>query len=293
MKFHIPFTISDIEKQKKKPQLFKSIIKHKKKSRLQYYLDNCDVKITREEYLNIVFKNFLLVLLILTVILTTLLVAFRVKTFYIIGPLIALLFASFVLFSQIIYPKIFSARKQKDIEKNLIPALEDMLVQLNSGVPLFSILVNISASDYGTLSFEFKKAVKRINAGMSETDVLEELGEKNSSIFFRRALWQISNGMKAGSDISVIIQDSINALNEEQLIQIQNYGNKLNPLIMFYMLISIILPALAITFLTIIASLLNLPKSVSILLYLGLFVFVVLLQIMFLGVIKSSRPSLI
>jgi len=158
---------------------------------------------------------------------------------------------------------------------------------------LFSILVNISASDYGVLSLEFKKIVKKINAGVSELDVLEETGEKNPSIFFRRTLWQISNGMRAGSDISVVVRDSIKFLNEEQLIQIQNYGNKLNPSIMFYMLLTVILPALAITFLTIISSLINLSRVTTIAMFVGLFVAVVLAQIMFLGVIKSIRPSLL
>ena len=73
----------------------------------------------------------------------------------------------------------------RDIERNLIPALEDMLVQLNSGVPLCSILVNISASDYGELSAEFKKAVKKINAGSPQSDVflLFVVGRRNGSQF--------------------------------------------------------------------------------------------------------------
>jgi len=168
-----------------------------------------------------------------------------------------------------------------------------MLVQLSSGVPLFSILVNISTSSYGELSEEFKKIIRKINAGLPEVEVLDEVGEKSSSILFRRVLWQISNGMKAGSDIFIVIKNNIKSLTQEQLIQIQKYGNKLNPLIMFYMLITIILPALSITFLTIISSLVGLEESTSILMYIGLFIGVVLVQIMFLGVIRSARPSLI
>jgi pilus assembly protein TadC len=148
-------------------------------------------------------------------------------------------------------------------------------------------------SDYGELSNEFKKAVRRINAGYPQVDVIEQLGEENPSLYFRRALWQISNGMKAGSDISVVVKDSIRSLNEEQLIQIQNYGNKLNPMIMFYMLISVILPALAITFLTIISSLVGLEEMFATLLYVGLFIFISFIQLMFLGIIKSIRPSLL
>jgi len=174
-----------------------------------------------------------------------------------------------------------------------MPALEDMLVQLNSGVPLFDILVNISSSDYGEISNEFKRAVKKINAGMPQVEVLEQLGEKNSSIYFRRTLWQISNGMKSGSDISEVIKGSLRLLSEEQIIQIQNYGNKLNPLIMFYMLMTIILPALAITFLTIISSMIGLSKNLTIIVYIGLFATAIFIQIMFLGAIRSARPTLL
>jgi flagellar protein FlaJ len=168
-----------------------------------------------------------------------------------------------------------------------------MLVQLNSGVPLFTIMVNISSSGYGELSVEFKKVVKKINSGMPQIEVIEELGEKNSSVFFRRTLWQISNGMRAGSDISVIIKESIKSLNEEQLIQIQSYGNKLNPMIMFYMLSSVIMPALAITFLTILSSLVNLSEPVTKMLFVAMFGGVVFIQFMFIGVIRSLRPSLL
>ena len=212
---------------------------------------------------------------------------------FLISLILAFILSFFVYANQRAYPRIYNTRRIKNIEKNLIPALGDMLVQLNSGIPLFSILVNISSSSYGELSEEFKKAVKKINAGFPQMEVLEELGETNSSIYFKRTLWQISNGMRAGSDISIVIDESIKSLNEEQLLQIQNYGNKLNPLVMFYMLITVILPALAITFLTIISSIMNMPKNFVSLLFIGLFIFVILLQIMFLGIIKSIRPSLL
>jgi hypothetical protein len=61
---------------------------------------------------------------------------------------------------------------------------------------------------------------------------------------------------------------------------------------MFYMLISVIAPALSVTFMTILSSMISLPKNMTIMAFLGLFVLVVLIQIMFLGIIKSKRPSL-
>ena len=292
MKFHIPFTFSHIEVLKRKAK-FLPKIKYKKGTKLEEDLINSNISISREEYLAICLRSTLFSFGILIVVFTTLFFFIGLQFFYLFGVLAAFLFSAFVLFSQTVYPRIFVSRRQKNIERNLISALQDMLIQLNSGIPLFSILINISSADYDELSVEFKKAVKKISSGEPEAEVLEEIGKRNPSVFFRRTLWQISSGMKSGSDMSIVIQDSIKSLHEEQIIQIQSYGNKLNPLVVFYMLIAVIVPALSITFLTIISSMINLPKNTTILLFFGLFVFVVLIQIMFLGLIKSRRPSLL
>lgn len=293
MKFHIPFTFSKLEKLKKKKIIFKSLKKYKKDSKLSFYLENSDSGIEREQYLNITIKSLIINFILSYIILTTVFALFKINLFYLLSLISSFAFAGFIFFSQMIYPKIYFSRRQRNIEKNLVSALEDMLVQLSSGVPLFNIMVNISVSDYGELSEEFKKAVRKINAGIPQTKVIEEMSEKNQSNFFKRTLWQLSNGMRAGSDISLVISESIKLLNQEQIVQVQNYGNKLNPLIMFYMLVTIILPALAITFLTIIASMIGLGKSTTTGLYIGMFIFIILIQIMFLGAIRSARPSLI
>lgn len=293
MIFKIPFTFSKLEAQKKRPKFFLRKIKYKKKTKLEGYLKNSGVDLTREEYLAIVYRALVINFVFLFIIANTVLFILGVHKFYLYGGILALMFSLFVFFSQRVYPKIYVSRRQRNIEKNLMNGLEDMMVQLDSGIPLFSVMVNISDSNYGVLSIEFKKAVKRINAGESEEEVLDDLTKKNPSIFFRRTLWQISNGMKTGSEMAIVVRNSIKALNEEQLIQIQDYGNKLNPLIMFYMLVSVIVPALSVAFLTILASMLNLEKRVAMMMFGGLFIFVVLVQIMFLGMIRSRRPSLL
>lgn len=252
-----------------------------------------EVDISREEYLGIVARSAITFSIIAYLVLSTGIFFFSQGNPFLFPIIPTLAVGVFVSFSQINYPKVLSERQQKAIERNLLPAMEDILVQLSSGVPLFTILVNISSSGYGQLSLEFKKAVKRINAGLPQLEVIEDMGKKNHSILFRKALWQISNGMKAGSNINEVVKDIIHSLNEEQYLQVQTYGNKLNPLIMFYMLISIILPALAITFLTIISSVVNMPESITIGMFVGLYVMSILVQIMFLGAIRTAKPSLV
>lgn len=294
MKFHIPFTIANIEKLKERYRFFNFARRHAKRtSKLQQYLNQLEPKITESEYFSICFGTSLFSFVIFYAISSTALVLLNIKPSFLLALGIAFVFSCFIFFSQMVYPKVYDSRRVKGIEKNLIPALEDMLVQLDSGIPLFNILVNLSSANYGPLSEEFKRAVKKINSGFPEAEVLEELGERNSSNFFKRTLWQLSNGMRAGSDISTVIAESIKTLNEEQLLQIQNYGNKLNPLIMFYMVISIIVPSLSIAFITVISSMANFSQSLTTMLFLTIFFFTILIQIMFLGVIRSVRPSLL
>lgn len=291
MKFKIPFSFSPLDKSIKKSKDITKLIRYKKDSKLREFLENSGINVTREQYLGICIKNFIFSFIFITLFFVTVFFFMGKNPAY--GFLFSFIFSLFILFSQLMYPQLYSKKRDRDIEKNLMSALQDMLVQLNSGIPLFTLMVNISTSNYGELSREFQKAVKKINTGKPEIEVLDELGKKTTSLFFKRVLWQISNGLRAGSDMSIVIDDSIKTLRDEQMIQIQNYGNKLNPFIVFYMLISVIIPALSVTFLTIISSIVGLSSNMVTIIFCSLFVFVVLIQIMFLGVIKSARPVLL
>jgi len=293
MKFKIPFTFSSPEILKKKTKAFTNIFRGVKRAKLRAYLINLDVNLTSSEYLGICLRTFIFAFIILLAVFSSALALLKVSYFYLYSLLAALLFSLFVFFSQINYPRIYNLRKTVDVERNLIAALQDMLVQLESGVPIFQILSNISVSNYASVSNEFKRAVNEINSGTSQIDALESLIKRNGSVYFKRVLWQLSNGLRSGSDMSIVIKDIIDTLNKEQAIQIQSYGSRLNPLIMFYMLITVIMPSLGVTFLTIISSMLNLSSTLVMLMFIAIFAFVVLLQIMFLGMIRTRRPSLL
>ncbi len=212
---------------------------------------------------------------------------------YILGIFVALAFSCIVFMQQLYYPKLIAARRIKGIERNLLGALRTILIQVRSGVPLFNVLVAISTEQYGEVSVEFKRAVRKINSGLPEVDVLEQLGQENPSIYFRRALWQIADGMKAGAPIESVLKEAIETLSREQLLEIEHYGSTLNPLAMFYMLIAIILPALGMTFLIILSSFIALDEFAAQMIFWGLYGMVLFFQVMFLGMIRSRRPTLI
>ncbi|MBL7100748.1 MAG: type II secretion system F family protein [Nanoarchaeota archaeon] len=256
-------------------------------------LREANMKERSGDYLAMCMFASLIFFVFISLILTVMLFAFRMDNAVIIGPIISLVFSIFVFVQQVLYPRMFSRKKIKSLEQNLLPALQNILVQLNSGVPIFNILTNIAGGDYGELSKEFDRAVRDINAGRNQIDALEELAANNPSTLFRRAIWQLVNGMKAGADMSVVMSEIIDALGEQQLIQIQNYGSQLSPLAMFYMLAAVIVPSLSVTFIIILSSFIALPSTITKMIFWGLLIFVIFVQIMFLGIIKSRRPNLL
>lgn len=212
---------------------------------------------------------------------------------YLLSLVVAFLFSIVVFFQKIFAPNLKAVFRVRSLDKNLSAALQSINVQINSGINLFEVLVNISKSDYGEISKEFKKTVKEINSGKPEIKALEDLAERNPSKFFRRAIWQIINGMRGGADISYVIEETNRSLTEEQIIQIQNYGSRLTPLAMFYMLIAVILPALSVTFLIIFLSFVNISAEAARGVFYGAYAVFLFLQIMFIGMVSSRRPSLL
>jgi archaeal flagellar protein FlaJ len=259
-------------------------------------LKQAEVEYTVKEYLSMCFfASLSFFVFSLVFVITGLIVLFlsEIKEALMLGLILSLIITFCVFILQIAYPRIYANRRIKDIEKNLIPALQNILVQLNAGVPLFDIMVNISKSDYGEISREFTKAIKEINGGKSQVEALDEMVALNPSLFFRRAIWQIVNGMKSGADLSNVIKEIIDSLSEEQILEIQKYGSQLNPLAMFYMIIVVILPSLAMTFMIVLSSFISMSDIIIKIMFWGLYGMLVFAQIMFLGLIRSRRPNLL
>jgi flagellar protein FlaJ len=205
-------------------------------------------------------------------------------------PVIGLSFSGFVFFYLIRWPKTISVKRMKILETNLLGALQHILIEIKSGVPLFNAMIGVSKG-YGKISEEFEKVVKEINAGTPEIKALETASKRNPSLYFRRALWQLTNAMKAGSDVSAALGAVINTLTKDQVIAIRRYSQELNPYTMMYMLIAVIIPTLGITFLIILSSFSGIvvPKIIFPLIIIVLAVF----QYFYMGIIKTKRPLMV
>lgn len=205
--------------------------------------------------------------------------------------IVSTIFAFLVLAQLIAYPVILTKKKVRDLDRNLVFALRTTLVQLRSGVSLFDSMKVVAEGKYGTVSTEFRKAVEEINTGTIQEVALERIGEYNPSIYFRRTIWQLVNGMRAGADITQVLGESVESLTDAQSIQIRNYESQMKILSLVYMMLGVIVPALGITFLIVLSSF---PQiKISDLYFWVLLVFVAIAQFMYLGIVKSKRPSLL
>lgn len=181
--------------------------------------------------------------------LTTLLLSKVTENYWSLGLIVALVMGLMMFFQIIMYPGLAVRKKTRSIEKNLVFALRAILVQLKSGVSLFDSMAVVARGEYGTVSYEFQKAIDAINTGTPEQIALQEMSERNPSPYLRKALWQIVNGMNAGADISNILGETVHSMIREQKIAINKYGAQLRILSLMYMMIGVIMPSLGVTLL--------------------------------------------
>ncbi|VVC04697.1 Type II secretion system (T2SS), protein F [Candidatus Burarchaeum australiense] len=185
------------------------------------------------------------------------------------------------------YPKIVTTKRLRALDNNIIPALRQMLIELKSGVSLFEAMKSLH-SGYGEVSAEFREITDHIEGGTSEIKAINEASARNPSFKFRRVLWQISNAISAGSDVTVALQDMVTELTKEKQDEIRRYGQELNPWTMIYMMAAVIVPSLGMSMLSILLSFLDIP--VPKLIYPAVIAYLVVFQLFFINFVRSRRP---
>lgn len=180
-------------------------------------------------------------------------------------------------------------QRKKEIDKDVLFAGKYLLIKLNGGQPLVNSLLDASKS-YGVASIYFKEIVREIELGKSVEEALNEATEYNPSEKFKKILFQINNALKIGIDVTKFLEATLNEIAEEQLLEINRYGKKLNSITLFYMLLAVVVPSLGLTIAIVVISLANV--DVNMMMFLICLFFLTLIQVMFLVIYKSIRPNI-
>lgn len=202
-----------------------------------------------------------------------------------VGFVIFILF--FLLF--LLYPSILAGKKAEQIERDLIFALKDVLLKINSGATIYGALIDIARSEYGMVSTEVGNVVKRVDTGVPLEDALEGLALKTTSENFKNAIWQLVNTLRAGSDMEDALRELVRNMNIEQRAKIRNYAQELNVMVLIYMLFAVVIPTIAVTLLIIIGPFIPLGIGLDVFFYMMLFLSFVI-QIVLIEFMKSRRP---
>ncbi|MGV8172314.1 MAG: type II secretion system F family protein [Candidatus Woesearchaeota archaeon] len=194
------------------------------------------------------------------------------------------LFLYFIKFVDVKIEKI-----KKKIDEEIIFAGRFLIIGLESGVPIHKIFEDVE-KNYEYVGYYFGEILNKVYLGTSMEDAINETLTITPSPNLTRILWQIVNSMKTGTEVSSALNSVIDQIVREQAISVQEYGKKLNPLAMFYMTVSIIIPSLGITMLVILATFIGIKVTMTILVVLA--VLIAFVQFMFLSLVKASRPSI-
>ena len=208
----------------------------------------------------------------------------------IIISLVSLIAVYNMLFNNFInYPITRGRKLGKEIDKDILFATRDMVISMRSGMPLFNAMTSISTG-YGWASNEFSKIISLVQLGMPVEQAIDEVSEKSYSKTFKRIMLQASISIKVGADITTSLQGVIDDIMQERVIELRRYGQRLNALAMFYMIFGVIFPSMGIAVAAIMTTFISLVTIDTTTLILVL-IFIIGIQIVFLNLIKSSRPS--
>ncbi|MFT7615309.1 MAG: flagellar protein FlaJ [Candidatus Woesearchaeota archaeon] len=254
-------------------------------------LKKLDMDIDEEDYLTYAMPSYILLSLfagfaIFYVLFTN--PAYETWRAILIGGLAILLSFGGLLYLSLKHPNSTATVKAGLIDMYLGYALNDLILELNSGKTIHSAMVSVSEANYGQASVEFRKVVKEANVGRPIFDVIRKQIALTHSEYLKKTYWQLLNSIKAGSDLKKGLGSIASELTNDQHTKIENYGRELNLWSLLYMLFAVAIPTIGSTMLVILSSFAGygITKGTFI-------IFLILSSFMQLGLIhfvKSRRP---
>ncbi len=204
----------------------------------------------------------------------------------IIGISVSVLLFSIFYFMKI--PELRLNKRAEEIDKSLLFALRHILIKVRSGIPLFDSMVGIAYGDYGLISEEFQKAVKDIEGGTPQVRALEKLSFYNPSKYFRKFILQLTNSLRAGSDIARTLEIVVEDLENHKYLQVKEFGSRLSPISLMYIMLTIVIPSLGTTFLAVFAIFMG--GEIDEVMFYAAPVIVIFANLFFMNIIQKTRP---
>ncbi len=200
---------------------------------------------------------------------------------------IVVLVLSFLV--NLFYPSIIVNMTAEAVDRDLPFALREMALQIEGGIPLYDTMADIASSNFGAVSREFAVTVAEVNSGYSEKVALERMAVRTRSEFLKKSLWQVVTALTSGAALAPVLRQIADMMKARQVQQLKDYSSSLNFMVWIYLLTSVVLPALIVTFLVIYATFsadLNPAPLINAILIISCFV-----QVAIIGFIGQTKPK--
>ena len=149
------------------------------------------------------------------------------------------------------YPKMIGKSIGTTIDRELIFAMRDMLIQISSGIPLFTVIENLGSSNYGYVSMEFTRVATNVKGGSPLLHELEVMAIRTQSEYLKKIAWQLVTAIRSGANLTSTLKSVVKVLVDYQFSISKSFNAELNVIILIFMLLSAVLPTIGTTVLVI------------------------------------------
>lgn len=180
----------------------------------------------------------------------------------------------------------------RQLDGDLLFVSEYFLVTLESGLPLGNAIQRISKLDRPGGKF-FKRVYTDFKTGKDLEKALDDAALYSASEPLKVLLKRLKDSLSIGVDLKQVLNNFVEESSDKKILEIKAYSKKLNPIVMLYLLLGIVVPSLGVTFL-IIGIALAAPGSPELLKYILIFVFMAMFTFQYFAysTFKFSRSTI-
>ena len=238
-----------------------------------------------EIFINKNIKNALILSIIITILATIVVIEGDLRrdwspVAYVAIPIVLISF--FLIFVKVFMnaPNLIIKKRKRELESDLLYSARFLLLKMESGSPILNALIDVSNLHTKSSKY-FKDIVADIYLGTPLEEAIDWSKKYSPSKSFAKVLEEIRNSLKTH-----FTNDDIT---KQHLIHIQEYGKKLSPVSMFYMIIGTILPSLGSAMIVVGLGFVNLNITFTVFLF---FLFILaVVQIFFIMFFKALKPA--
>ncbi len=248
------------------------------------------IKDSPDYYLNKMFLIAFIASLFFTILL--LFVFLKKGVFFLwVLPAFVILFA-FFFFTVLQLPKMAAKKRKQELESDLLYTVRHFLLRMECGSSLLNALEETANLDTVSAKY-FSEVVHDLNIGSPIEHAIDYAIKYTPSERFMEVMNIIKTSLRTGSDIKQSLKSNLREMSHDKILEIKDYGKKLSPLSMFYMIIGTIVPSIGVSVLvigsTFFPNIIFGGKAASAIL-IAFVVLLVIIQTGFYLLFKSMRP---